>query len=101
MLLTFSAIFTPNNENGACNVSFPDLQHECDITASNNQQLMKEAADELGFALFLREDAGQRLPLPKTISDKELPEDSYIALVPIDYDNFKKFVSVKVIDLSD
>ena len=101
MKLFYSAFFTPDEDNGSCHVVFPDLEYECDISADTPETLSSLAAEELGFALWMLEDSGQRLPLPKTISKNEIPDGASIAIVPIDYSSFKKHLLVKVLDLSD
>ena len=98
----FYSAFVYNDENsGSSHVVFPDLKCECDIEADSDEDFRKKAAEELGFALWMFEDAGRRLPLPKTISSSEIPEGSAISIIPIDYEHFKKHLTVKVIDLSE
>lgn len=101
MKLFYSAFFTPDEDNGSCHVVFPDLEYECDISADTPETLSRQAAEELGFALWMLEDSGQRLPLPKTISKNEIPDGASISVIPIDYSRFKKHLTVKVFDLSD
>ena len=100
MLMIYSAVFLPNKENSSYHVSFPDLDYECDIPYDNTEQLLAAATEELGVTLWTFEDNGKRLPLPKNVSDKGLPEGAHISFIPIDYAHFKKSISVREIDLS-
>lgn len=100
-MLFYSAIFTPNNDNNTCTVTFPDLNYSCVLDYSNKEAFRKQLSEELGFALWMVEDSGKVIPNPKTISDNSLPAGSFIDFVQCDYNKFKKTISVKVFDLSD
>ena len=101
MKIYYPAVFKPNQKDGNCSIYFPDLDHECEISYSTSDGLKRSATEELGFALWMCEDAGDRIPAPKTAEIAEVPEGAYISEVGIDYGKFKKGVSVKVIDLSE
>ena len=99
-MLIYSAIFTPNKDNNTCTVSFPDLDYSCLLDYSDKEAFRKQVKDELGFALWILEDAGKLIPSPKDISNTPLPAGSFVDFVQCDYSKFKKTVSVKVFDLS-
>ena len=100
-MLTYAAIFQDDPSNNKCHVFFPNLDYECCIDYSNNEQLLKLAEQELGFALWFWEDLGRKFPKSNTISDKDLPHGAVLNFISCDYDKFKQSISVKVIDLSD
>ena len=97
----YPAVFTPNEKDGSCHIFFPDLEHECDVPYSNSDSLKHVAAEELGFALWMCEDAGKRIPAPKTARINEVLGGAYVSEIGIDYEAFKNSVTVKVIDLSE
>ena len=97
----YPAVFTPNEKDGSCHIFFPDLEHECDVPYSNSDSLKHVAAEELGFALWMFEDSGNTIPAPKTASIEDLPGGAYVSEIGIDYEAFKKSITVKIIDLSE
>ena len=101
MKVNYPAVFKPNVKEGNCHICFPDLEHECDVPYGTPEKLKRSAAEELGFALWMCEDAWNRIPAPRTVGIKELPNGAYISDVAIDYGEFKESVAVKVIDLSE
>lgn len=101
MLMIYSAVFTPDKEHNTCVVIFPDLDYACTLDTSDTFEFRKQLKEELGFALWLQEDAGKPIPTPKTISNKEMPAGSYIDFVQCDYDKFKQNISVRTIDLTE
>ncbi|MBQ7544223.1 MAG: hypothetical protein IJT02_04685 [Synergistaceae bacterium] len=100
MVRYYPAVFKPSQNDGNCSIYFPDLDHECEVSYSNSDDLKKSASEELGFALWMCEDAGRRIPAPKTAEIADVPEGAYVSEAGIDYEAFKKGMSVRVIDLS-
>lgn len=100
MLFTYAAIFQDNTHDNTCLVSFPNLQHDAYISYSDKNDLMRQASLELGFALWLCEDAGKKFPMHRTISKQNLPAGAEIRFVNCDYEAFKNASSVKFFDFS-
>jgi predicted RNase H-like HicB family nuclease len=101
MMMIYTAFFTPDKEHNTCLVQFPDLDYSCTLDISDMAEFRHQLKEELGFALWMYDDAGKPIPTPKTNRDKELPPDSYIDFVQCDYEKFKQNISVREIDLSE
>ena len=99
MKYTYPAIFTDDKDTKTCHVEFPNLHYGSDIAYSDKSNLMREAEHELGFALWLFEDAGREFPKSEAISDKGLPSGTAVKFVSCDYEKYRRSVSVKVFDL--
>ena len=97
MKYTYPAIFTDNKDTKTCHIGFPSLNYESDISYSKTP--MQKAEHELGFALWLFEDAGREFPKSEAISDKGLPSGTAVKFVSCDYEKYRRSVSVKVFDL--
>ncbi|MBQ7215557.1 MAG: hypothetical protein IJS39_06195 [Synergistaceae bacterium] len=95
--MNYPAIFIDNKDAKTCHIEFPSLNYESDIAYSDDP--INEAEQELGFALYLCEDAGREFPNPEPINTKALPAGAVVRSVNCDYD--RQNFSVKVIDLSD
>lgn len=99
MKYTYPVIFQDDTNNNSSHVCFPDFPYECDISYSDYSDLMQKTALELGFALYLREEAKQKFPRPNSINNRILPPSSTMNFVECDYGKFKQSLSVKNINL--
>ncbi len=101
MKYIYSAIFEDNEQDKTCHITFPSLNYESDITYKDKSDLSRKAEQELGFAIWLCEEAERKVPKPQPITDKGLTSGATIRFVNCDYDKYKQNISVKEFDLSD
>ncbi len=101
MSYIYSAIFEDNEQAQTCRITFPSLNYESEVPYTDKTDLFTKAGDELGFALWLREETEHKIPKPATINKEGLPSGAVIRFVACDYDKYKKGITVKEFDLSE
>ncbi len=99
MKYIYPAIFADNERDKTSHIEFPSLNYESDIAYLDELDLLRKAAEELSFALWLCEDTGRKIPKPEPINTKALPKETVIRSVSCNYD--KQDFSVKTFDISD
>lgn len=89
MLLVYPVIIEKEKKEKYHNVFIPDLN--INTEGENIADAMRMARDAIGlFALCEKEDFGRELPKPSEISAIECPENSFITLVDVNYDEYKR-----------
>ena len=100
MIHTYAAVFSDDEESKNCHVSFPNFSYETDIAYSDKADLLRKASEELGFAMWMCEEAGRKMPKPNTISERGLREGESIKFIDCDYDRIKQSISVTSFNLA-
>ena len=99
MRYVYTAVIEKNTDNNNAHVSFPCLHYECDISFLDDSDLMSKLPEELGFALWLLENAGKKFPQNNSAVDKNLSPNVTWRLIECDYETFRQSLSVRNINL--